>query len=98
MCVFVTARRAVAAIGRKRQNARTFPSVRLKTNRPSSLSFDRQFHIHRALFLCERTAQLGKGDILQLPNALPGNTKFLTYFLERLRLPAVQTEALENDL
>ena len=63
-----------------------------------SLSFDRQFHIDRALFLSERTAQLGKRNILQLPNALPRNTKFLTDFLERLRLPTVQAEALKNDL
>ena len=69
-----------------------------KRHLPSSLSFDGQFHIHWALFLCERTAQLGERDILQLPNALPRDTKFFTYFLERLGLPAVQTETLEDDL
>ncbi len=61
-------------------------------------SFDGQFHIHRALFLRERTAQFGERNILQLPNALPGDTKFLTYLFERLGLSAVQTETLEDDL
>ena len=61
-------------------------------------SFDGQFHIHWALFLGERTAQFGERNILQLPNALPRDTKFLAYFLERLGLSAVQAEALEDDL
>src|SRR5262245_1803277 len=65
---------------------------------PSSLSFDRQFHIHRALFLRERTAQFRKRNILQLPNAFSRDTKFFTYFLESLRLSAVQTKTLEDDL
>src|SRR5262245_44679737 len=93
--------------GRPRQTAMGFMgltkradllSSRVTTALPSSLSFDRQFHIHRALFLCERTAQLGKRNILQLPNALSRDTKFFTYFLKRLRLPAVQTKTLEDDL
>ena len=33
---------------------------------------------------------------MQLPNALPRDTKFFTYFFERLRLSAIQTETLEN--
>ena len=61
-----------------------------------SLSFDRQFHIHRALFLCERTAQFGKRNVLQLANALAGDTKFFTDFLERLGLSAVETETLRR--
>src|SRR4029077_9779039 len=61
-------------------------------------SFDGQFHIHRALFLSERTAQLGKRNILQLPNALSGDSTFLAYLLERLGLSAVQAETLEDDL
>ena len=71
---------------------------RVKIALPSRLSLDRQFHIHRALFLCQRTAQFGKRDILQLPNALPRDTKFFTYFLKRLRLSTVQTKALKDDL
>jgi len=59
--------------------------------------FYRKLHIYRALFLCERTAQFGEGNILQLPNPLPGDAKFLAYFLERLGLSTVQAETLEND-
>ena len=35
---------------------------------------------------------------MQLPNAFPGDAKFLAYFLERLGFSAVQTETLEDDL
>src|SRR5262249_18836052 len=80
------------------KNARTFQSARVKTTLPSSLSFDRQFHIHRTPLLRERTAQFGKRNVLQLTNALPRNTKLFTYFLERLGFSAVQTETLEDDL
>src|SRR6266513_5242756 len=71
---------------------------RSKRHCSSSLSFDGQLHIHRSLFLRERTAQFGKRNILQLPNALPRDTKFFTHFLKRLRFPAVETEALEDNL
>ena len=35
---------------------------------------------------------------MQLPNALAGDTKFFTHFLEGLRFSAIQSETLEDDL
>src|SRR5437667_12880637 len=59
--------------------------------------FDRQFDIHRTLFLAKSAAKFREGDILQLPNPFPCNAEFLADFLERLGLATVQTETLEND-
>ena len=61
-------------------------------------SFDRQFDVDRALFLCERTAQFRERNVLQLANALARHAEFLADFLERLRLSAIETEAREDDL
>src|ERR1700736_404341 len=61
------------------------------------LRFDRQFDVDRLLFLAQSAAQLRKRDVLQLANALASDAKFFADFLERLRLAAVEPEALEND-
>src|SRR6266487_393983 len=61
------------------------------------LSLDRQFDIDRALFLAQSAAELRKCNVLQLPNALACNAEFLSHFLERFGLTAVQSEALKND-
>src|SRR5213076_3212027 len=52
-----------------------------------ALSLDRQFDIDRALFLAQRAAELRERNVLQLPNALAGNTEFLPTSSSVLGLP-----------
>src|SRR5690242_3026297 len=62
-----------------------------------SLSFDRQFDVHRTLLLIERAPQLRQRNVLKLTNALPGYTKLFANFLESLWFATIETEALEDD-
>src|SRR6266513_1895970 len=71
--------------------------IRFRSCRRRNLSLDRQFDIDRALFLAQSAAELRKCNVLQLPNAFACNAEFLSHFLERFGLAAVQPEALEND-
>src|SRR5439155_8597565 len=65
---------------------------------PTSLCFDRQFYIHRALFFAEGAAQFRERDVLELADSFAGHAEFFPDFLERLWLPAIKSEARENDL
>src|SRR5437867_7459077 len=87
--------------GRRNKTRRRFVRVfQMPRCRPCrvDLSLDRQFDIDRALFLAQSAAELRERNVLQLPNALAGNTEFFSHFLERFGLTTVQPEALENDL
>src|SRR5207244_12025237 len=59
--------------------------------------FDRQLDVDRLLFFAQRATQFRKRNVLQLSNAFAGHAEFLSDFLERLWLSAIETEALEND-
>ena len=50
------------------------------------------------LLFAERPTQLGQGDILQLPDPLPGHREFLADFFESFRFATVQPESLEDNL
>ena len=63
----------------------------------TSLSFDRQFDVDRALFFAQSAAQLRERNVLQLPDAFAGDPEFLPDFLECFRFAAIQPEALEDN-
>src|SRR4051794_41027014 len=79
------------------KNARISPRVS-KLIVDLALRFDRQLDVDRFFFLAQCATQLRERDILQLTNALARHAELLADFLERLRLSAVEPEALENDL
>jgi len=52
----------------------------------------------RLLPLRKRSTQFRQGDILQLPNSLPGHSECLSNFFESFRFAAVPSESLEDNL
>ena len=57
------------------------------------LSRDQEICFRGSLFLTERTPQLRKRNILQLPDALPGDTEILTNILQVFGFPPSKPNA-----
>src|SRR5260370_24702282 len=62
-----------------------------------ALSFNRQCDVDRLFFLSQCPPQFRERNVLQLTDTFAGHAEFLADFLERLRFPAIEAEALENN-